>query len=110
MGCPLLKDYVRECVDDIGILPKASYTICHSNKFDRCPFYIRKNQPDKACKNVNQCYFFNNYTMLDFDKFLQTTAEYCLSPEFMKCMRYIRSEKGEVVPKDLHPNGKIAAF
>ena len=107
MNCQWLKDYFRQCVDGIGVLPKASYNLCHSDKYKKCPFYMRKTYPEKVCKNINQCHFFNNFTMIDFDEFIELASKFCISKDFRKCKRYLKKENGEIVPIGLHLDGII---
>ncbi len=107
MGCPLFVDYTRECVEDIRTLPPDTYNYCQSKDYQKCPFYIKKQNLKTACEFVDKCPFFNNFNMNSFDEFMNITKNYCLSEKHEDCERYKLKMSGKNVPIELRPDGEI---
>lgn len=56
-----------------------------------------------SCPHVNDCPMFSLFTLSGTLRIWQDN--YC-HDEFVRCERYVRSQRGEIVPKTLMPNGK----
>lgn len=57
----------------------------------------------KKCPQVNDCPMFGMFTLSGTLRIWQDN--YCHG-DFQRCERYVRSQRGEAVPKTLMPNGK----
>ncbi len=52
MGCPYFIDYARECVEDIRALPEETITLCDSDSYTQCPFYLYE-YPTACCGDAS---------------------------------------------------------
>lgn len=105
MVCPYFIDYVRECVEDIQNLPKETITLCDSDSYTQCPFYLKRQNRTTSCKHIGKCHFFNYFSMDTFQEFITLTKTYCLSENHVSCARYTLKENEKQVPDDLSPDG-----
>ncbi len=110
MGCPLFKDYTRECIAEIGIYPenltKKILLFCQTDKFVECPFYKILKTKLEVCKNIKNCPAYRNFQKQDFDEFVEISNKYCTSLGYKKCERYVLSKAGKKVSPCMHPNGE----
>lgn len=105
MGCPYFIDYARECVEDIRALPEGTITLCDSESYTQCPFYLKKQNNVLSCKHIGMCHFFNHFSMDTFNDFIALTKTFCLSDNHVNCARYNLKEFDKLVPDDLAPDG-----
>ncbi|MFH1653407.1 MAG: hypothetical protein ABIE74_05065 [Pseudomonadota bacterium] len=104
--CPLYEDHVRSCVEYIRSVKEISTLgFCVSEKHEECPFYRSIKKIGSVCEMVERCPIFKALSIKDFELFRETTKEYCLSQNNIRCKRYILKKAGKDIPLNLMPDG-----
>ena len=62
--------------------------------------------PESQCPQIRDCPMFGVFTLSGTLRIWQDN--YCRS-EYTRCARYVRTQRGEFVPRTLMPNGKLLA-
>jgi uncharacterized protein YlzI (FlbEa/FlbD family) len=107
MTCPKFVDFTRECIKDIEFVPVNTMKLCSGEDYVKCPFFLILNNDPIVCKNISKCPAFKNFNLEVSEDFLKISGKFCTSKGHKNCQRYILKEKGEEVPKNLHPDGHI---
>lgn len=106
--CPLFVDFTRECISKIDVYPsEISFEMlgfCQSEKHSNCPFYKILKTNEDVCLYIKKCPAFRKFQKKDFDKFVDISNRFCTGG-YKKCLRFQKSQKGEPVPENLHPEG-----
>ncbi|MDD5495785.1 MAG: hypothetical protein PHP46_01635 [Candidatus Omnitrophica bacterium] len=106
MNCPMFIDYTRECVEHVKIVPEVNtFKFCTTEHHKECPFYKTIKKIGVVCEYISTCVIYKRLSIVDFDKFMETTKKYCLSKDSVNCQRYITKKSGKTPPDDLLPEG-----
>jgi hypothetical protein len=106
MKCPFFIDFVRECVQEIDLVPMVNTTLlCSTERYPECPFYVTLKKTGPVCEMVSQCIMFKKISIEDFSFFIDMTKAYCLSHNNVSCERYKMKKSGSVPPFSLTPDG-----
>jgi hypothetical protein len=108
--CPKFVDFTRECLKEIEFPVEHSIEyFCTNEKHSDCPFYKILSGNPEVCKNIAKCPAFKNFKLSNFTEFIEMSEAYCVRGNHLNCRRYVMKDRGEVVPPDLHPDGRTIA-
>jgi len=116
MGCPLYKDYTRECASKFRSLVNfTDFEFCKSDEYKNCLFYRTIKNSKECCKFAEKC--IELHLNMPTDEFKITIHDlnemgkyYCFTENKKNCAIYKKYEKGEEVSPFLHPDGTLVAI
>jgi len=104
MNCRFYSDYSRECLPEIGFLPRYTLPFCESKNHTACPYFLFLTQKrTDSCTHLKNCHFFRTFALDDFERYAEVVSRVCCTNRHKSCRRYIRHKQGHDVPADLHP-------
>jgi len=102
--CPLFVKYARKCIDNIQMVSEVdTINFCTGGLYEDCPFYRVVNKIGDVCEMVDICMIYKDISRSNFEKFIDITNRFCLSPNNVNCKRYQVKKRGEIPPPDLMP-------
>lgn len=108
MGCPMYKDFTRECITRFGgIIHFSSFDICEADGYRDCPFYRVINKIEPICEYAEKCSIYFFVGTFDFGELIAEAKKYCFSKNYENCERYKLRKAGKEPPKELYPDGSI---